>query len=329
MNTREKFYAVKDALDDNNQLLLIGEPRLENTAYEVSNLQEVKAALDAWQSFSWSETPGGLSEDITYLASLPSVSANDYNRMNDRLRQFSQSQLNQAQPLAVLEDAVADFDDEMFQMSVQIKESVRETLERASRAIEIPESLIVEGSISEPRFADGSLGIFWTMAEELARNIWTLAIYSWQEIKAVLADPATSHIWSIFDSNPDYDPDTVRRMKEDYIKKTFGENGKVSEICNAAGIPLRDVQDTTVRIAKAEMTEDVDYRFPLQWRRRRQYTMHGVNMEIRHEQAQIPESQAQVVLEMIQAMSENSSSPSDRGIFIPSSGEDEDIPEIR
>ena len=98
--------------------------------------------------------------------------------MNDRLRQFSQSQLAQAQPLAVLEDAVADFDDEMFQMSVEIKESVRQTLERASRAIDIPESLTVEGSISEPRFADGSLDIYWPMTEELARNIWTLAIYS-------------------------------------------------------------------------------------------------------------------------------------------------------
>lgn len=59
MSTREKFYAVKDALDDNNQILLTDEARLENTAYEVSNLPKVKAALDAWQSFSWSETPGG------------------------------------------------------------------------------------------------------------------------------------------------------------------------------------------------------------------------------------------------------------------------------
>lgn len=174
MNTREKFHTVKNALNANGQLELIGEPRLEGTVYEISNLPQVKDALDAWDSFPWSETPQDLREDIAYLASMPSVQVDHFNRMQNRLRTFSDDQLVRADPMAVLEDAVADFGDELFQLQIRLEDSIHLTLERAARSISLPEALIVEGHLSEPRFSDGSLDIFWSMAEESAKALWNL-----------------------------------------------------------------------------------------------------------------------------------------------------------
>lgn len=146
MNTREKFYAVKDALNANGQLELMGEPRLEGTVYEISNLPRVKDALDAWDSFPWSETPQGLREGIAYLASVPSVPVDHFNRMQDRLRTFSNDQLIRAEPMEVLEDAVADFGDEMFQLQIRLEDSIQLTLESAARSISLPEALICRGT---------------------------------------------------------------------------------------------------------------------------------------------------------------------------------------
>ena len=303
MNTREKFYAVKDALSDNGQLALIGEPRLEGTVYEISNLLQVKDALDAWESFPWSETPQNLREDITYLTSVPSVPVDDFNRMQERLRAFSNDQLVRAQPMEVLEDAVADFGDELFQLQIRLEDSIQLTLERAARSISLPEGLIVEGQLSEPRFGDGSLDIFWSMAEESAKALWTLAMYCWQEVKALLADPATRHIWSMFDNRPGYDPETVRNVKRDYIQTTFGVDDTLAKACEAANIDIDNVKDTALKIASIETTEDVTFQWPLSWRRRRKHTIHGISIQVRSEPMVVTEGSAETILDMIKSMS--------------------------
>ena len=303
MNTREKFYAVKDALSANGHLELIGEPRLEGTVYEISNLPQVKDALDAWDSFPWSETPQGLREDVTYLTSVPSVPVDDFNRMQDRLRAFSNDQLVRAEPMEVLEDAVADFGDELFQLQIRLEDSIQLTLERAARSISLPEALIVEGHLSEPRFGDGSLDIFWSMAEESAKALWTLAMYCWQEVKALLADPATRHVWSVFDSRPENDPDTVRNMKRDYIQTTFGVDDTLTMACEAASVDIDNVKETALKIASIETKEEVTFQWPLSWRRRRELTIHGISMRVRSEPMVVTEGSAETILDMIKSMS--------------------------
>ena len=303
MNTREKFYAVKDALSDNGRLELMGEPRLEGTVYEISNLPQVKDALDAWDSFPWSETPPSLLEDITYLTSVPSVPVDDFNRMQDRLRAFSHDQLVRAEPMEVLEDAVADFGDELFQLQIRLEDSIQLTLERAARSISLPEGLIVEGQLSEPRFGDGSLDIFWSMAEESAEALWTLAMYCWQEVKALLADPATRHVWSVFDHRPENDPDTVRNMKRDYIQTTFGVDDTLTKACEAANVDIDNVKETALKIASIETKEDVTFQWPLSWRRRREHTIHGISMRVRSEPMVVTEGSAETILDMIKSMS--------------------------
>ena len=309
MNTREKFHTVKDALNANGQLELMGEPRLEGTVYEISNLPQVKDALDAWDSFPWSETPQDLREDIAYLASMPSVQVDHFNRMQNRLRTFSDDQLVRADPMAVLEDAVADFGDELFQLQIRLEDSIQLTLERGARSISLPEALIVEGHLSEPRFSDGSLDIFWSMAEESAKALWTLAMYCWQEVKALLADPATSHVWSVFDNRPENDPDTVRNMKRDYIQKTFGVDDTLTKACEAANVDIDDVKETALKIASIETKEDVTFQWPLSWRRQREHTIHGISLRVRSEPMVISESSAETILDMIKSMSHEAEAP--------------------
>ena len=303
MNTRERFYAVNDALNDNGQLELMGAPRLEGTVYEISNLPQVKEALDAWDSFPWSETPQGLREDITYLTSVSSVSADDFNRMQDRLRAFSSNQLVRADPMEVLEDAVADFGDELFQLQIRLEDSIQRTLERASRSISLPEALIVEGHLIEPRFGDGSLDIFWSIAEEPVKELWALAMYCWQEVKALLTDPATAHVWSVFNSRPENDPATVRNMKRDYIQTTFGANETLTKVCEAANIDINEVKETALKIAFIETKEDVTFQWPLAWRRRREHTIHGISMEVRSEPMVPAADLSETMLDVVRSMS--------------------------
>ena len=303
MNTREKFYAIKDALSADGQLELMGEPRLEGTVYEISNLPQVKEALDAWDSFPWSETPHDLQQDITYLTTMSSVSANDFQRMQSRLQSFSSEQLVQADPMDVLEDAVADFGDELFQLQIKLEDSIQRTLERAALSISLPEALIIEGHLSEPRFADGSLDIFWSMAEEQAQELWTLAMYCWQEVKALLTDPATAHVWSVFNNRPENDPETVRNIKRDYIQTTFGANETLIKVCEAANIDINYVKETALKIASIETKEDVTFQWPLAWRRRREHTIHGISMEVRSEPMVPATDLSETMLDMVRSMS--------------------------
>lgn len=309
MNTREKFYAIRDALNDEGQLQLMARPRLEETVYEVYNLPQIKEALDAWASFRWSQIPNDLRADIAYLVTVPSVPADHFHRMQSRLQQFSSNEFVQAEPMRVLEDAVADFGDQLFQMQVQLKASIQETLESAARAISLPESIVVEGSISEPRFGNGSLDIFWLIPESQARALWTLAMYCWQEIKALLSDPATAHVWSVIDKQPDHDPETVRNIKRDYIQTVFGADNTLARACEAAQIDIGNVQSLAVEIASIETKEDVTFQWPLGWRKRKEHVMHGVSVQIRSEQMAIPDHLTETVFDAIKFMHNESETP--------------------
>ena len=303
MNTRERFYAIQDALHENGQLELIGEPRMEGSVYEIANLPQIKEAIEAWDSFPWSETPQNLREDIAYLASIQAVPADHFNRMRDRLRQFSSDQLVRADPMQVLEDAVADFDDELYQLEVNLKGSVQQTLERAARAIAIPEALIVDGHISEPRFSQGSLAIYWPMLEDQARTMWDLAMYCWQELKALLIDPATKHLWSVFADEPAEEQETIQKLKQAYIQSRFGADDTLNKICETEGIGINDVKMKSLEIGSMEIEEDVTFKLPLAWRRRRKCTVYGVSMTVRDEQMVIPEDSAAIMLDVARSMS--------------------------
>lgn len=128
-------------------------------------------------------------------------------------------------------------------------------------------------------------------------------MYCWQEVKTLLADPATSHVWSVFDNRPENDPDTVRNMKRDYIQKTFGVDDTLTKACEAANVDIDDVKETALKIASIETKEDVTFQWPLSWRRQREHTIHGISLRVRSEPMVISESSAETILDMIKSMS--------------------------
>lgn len=129
-------------------------------------------------------------------------------------------------------------------------------------------------------------------------------MYCWQEVKALLTDPATRHVWSVFDNRPENDPDTVRNMKRDYIQTTFGADGTLTKACEAANIDINDVKETALKIASIETKEDVTFQWPLAWRRQREHTIHGISMQIRSEPMVVTENSAETILDMIKSMSD-------------------------
>ena len=172
MRIDQKYAAIMDALNDDGHLQLDGEALHNGLRHTTSNKESVLRALHALETFDWCDVPQDLIRDLSIMQNPEATDI--FENMQQELSAFSERNLMEAPPLEVLKEAVEEYTDDMFEVTIAL-ERMSENFRLGQKTAELAESMVVEGQIKECVMG-GSL-VFGVEFPEAAATIWATAIY--------------------------------------------------------------------------------------------------------------------------------------------------------